>query len=95
MNKETKEKIRKDYAEVTGKVTQILMGKCPNGLIVDRDYLSPTVDNRHSVSLGNSSGAFTYYVGIRRALEKVLETGKMPPLLLPQRAPTYLSDLVA
>ena len=92
--KETIERITSDLSHVSKSIENILSGKDVNCLVMDTDYIDPTII-AGSVPFDAHMGEFQYYSRIRTALELALTTGCIPKGMCPSRAPDYINKLVS
>jgi hypothetical protein len=89
-------RIQEDLAQVQNMITLILSGKQHNFIVLDPDYLNPTIrapKGNRDLPIDAPEGMLMYYKGMRDALEFALNGRRIPKSKMPLRAPQYILDL--
>jgi len=90
------ERIRSDYGEVLEELESLAHGFSKNALILDRDYINPSVTMaRSQIPLEDVNGLFVYQMGILRGLSEILMTGKIEEckeFMKSVRPPSYIVE---
>jgi hypothetical protein len=89
------DEIPKDIEAAEVQIKLILSGKLKNHMVIDPDYLAPTIKaqaGNKELALDAKEGMLRYYQSIRDALEIALSGRKIPASMMPLRAPAYLSE---
>jgi hypothetical protein len=95
MDKETKEKILRDYHEAQKNIGEILEGKRVNSFVKStKEYLKPSVVIQ-SCEMSDETGEFNYYVIIRNTLENLLVGRKAESSCHFNDAPEYIKELLS
>ncbi|HIH10699.1 TPA: hypothetical protein HA241_00750 [Candidatus Woesearchaeota archaeon] len=82
-----------DYLTAQRNVQRVLDNPSSNRVVIDPDYLHPSVLAESCAQLSDQNGELMYYRRIRTGLEVALTTDTIPRELRPPRAPPRIQEL--
>ena len=93
MDVKDKRDILKDYQILQDQMKDMVEGRLPNFTIRSEDYVTPTIST-HILPLEHERGNYEYFNRLRKNLEILLITGKLPKGTYVPRAPAQVSKYI-